>query len=309
MSVDSDSWKLVLPCRKAEAERLADDIELLLDVDPLPVLMTREPDPDNPDDWLLEAYFEEEPDSAAIAAVQALVPSSAGIEPRVERVPADDWVTLSQSGLEPVVAGRFYVHTPAHRDSVPEGAIAFEIDAGQAFGTGQHETTTGCLLMLDGMKAGGRRFANVIDVGTGTGLLAFAALRLWPTAEVMASDIDPVATTVATENAEINDIPVGTGPGQVELVTATGLAHPRIRRRQPFDLIIANILAGPLIDMAPELTAALEPGGEIVLAGLLDSQADDVASAYRRQGMRLAERIDRGDWPSLRLVKRRRSGD
>lgn len=299
-----DSWKLTLPCTKAEAERLADDEALLIFPDPQPVLMTSEPDPARPDEWRLDAYFEAEPDAAMIARIGALAPSAAGTTPLIEAVPDADWITLSQAGLEPIRAGRFFVHTAAHAASVPADAIAFSIEAGQAFGTGQHETTTGCLLMLDRLRSNGARFANLADVGTGTGLLAFAARAVWPRADVIASDIDPVSIAVTRENAEVNGIPVGTLRGQLELVTAPGLAHRRLRRRAPYDLLIANILAGPLIDLAPAFGAAVEPGGSVILAGLLNHQAERVASAYRRQRFRLADRIDRGDWPTLRLVKR-----
>ena len=136
------SWKVTLPCTKAEAEAIEDEMGPLLDLDPPPVLMTSEPDPDRPDEWRLDAYFEAEPDAQLLAMVRALAPSTSA-EPSVEALPNADWVTMSQAGLEPIRAGRFFVHTPAHRDSVPEDAVALEIDAGRAFGTGQHNTTTG----------------------------------------------------------------------------------------------------------------------------------------------------------------------
>lgn len=307
MQVSGDSWKVMLPCTREEAQALAENDDLFPDLANPPVVMTREPDPAQPEQWVLETYFDRKPTVAQIRAVQVLVPSASRQKAVVEHLPADDWVTLSQSGLEPVRAGRFFVYTAAHADAVPADAIAFAIEAGQAFGTGQHETTTGCLEMLDGLKRTGARFANIIDVGTGTGLLAFAAARLWPHARVIASDIDHVAVQVAEENAAANGIPVGTRRGAVELVTAAGLAHPRLRRRAPYDLVIANILAGPLIDLAPVLSSAIKPGGSLILAGLLDHQAAAVAAAYRRQGMRLASRVDRAEWPTLRLVRRKQS--
>lgn len=300
----SESWKLVLPCTKAEAEAIADDIGALAELDPPPTLMTSEPDPAREDDWLLEAYFEGKPTKSEIRLVRLLVPSADRVDPELERIADADWVTLSQAFLEPIVAGRFFVHTAAHADAVPAGVTAFHIEAGRAFGTGHHETTTGCLHMIDGLKARGHRFRAIADVGTGTGLLAFAARACWPRAAVIASDIDPISIDVTAENAALNDIPVGRGRGQVALVTAPGLAAPLLANRAPYDLLIANILAGPLIALAPSLSAALQPGGSLILAGLLDTQADRVAAAYRRHGLRLAERIDTGDWPTLRLVKR-----
>jgi ribosomal protein L11 methyltransferase len=302
----SDSWKLSLPCTRAEAEALAADIAPLAELDPPPVLMTSEADPAQPDAWRLDAYFEAQPDAGTVALIRALAPSAARSEPVIERLGDADWVTLSQSGLEPIRAGRFFVHTPAHAGEVPADAIAFCIEAGQAFGTGHHETTTGCLLMLDRLKRYGARFGAVADIGTGTGLLAFAARALWPRAHLIASDIDAVAIAVTRENAEVNGIPLGRLHGQIELVVASGLDHRRLIRRAPYDLLIANILAGPLIGLAPALSAALMPGGSLILAGLLDPQADGVVAAYRRQGLRLADRLDRGDWPTLRLVQRRR---
>lgn len=305
-SAMSDSWKLTLPCTKAEAEELAADIAPLAELDPPPTLMTSEPDPARPEAWRLEAYFEARPDARSIALIRALVPSARTHEPLIEQLPDADWVALSQSGLEPILAGRFFVHTPAHAQAVPPEMIAFSIEAGQAFGTGHHETTTGCLLMLDRLRRRGARFDSIADIGTGTGLLAFAARALWPHAHLIASDIDPVAIAVTRENADVNAIPVGRLRGEIELAVAPGLRHRRLLRRAPYDLQIANILAGPLIELAPDLSGALAPGGSLILAGLLDHQADKVAAAYRRQGLRLADRMDRGDWPTLRLVKRRK---
>ena len=305
-SPSHDSWKITLPCTRIEAEAIGDDAELAIDLPVPPVLMAREPDPNAPDRWLLEAYVDHAPGKALIAALRLLAPSAAGIDPTIERLPPEDWVTLSQAGLEPVVAGRFFVCTPAHADAIPPTATGFVIEAGRAFGTGQHETTTACLLMLDRMKRQGMRFDSVIDVGTGTGLLAFAAQRLWPRAVVIASDIDPVAIEVAEENAAANGFSTGRGRGAIELVTAPGLGHPRLRRRAPYDLLIANILAGPLIELAPTFADAVIPGGAVILAGLLDTQAAAVAAAYGRHGLRLVDRIDQGDWPTLRLVRRGR---
>ena len=301
----SDSWKVSLPCTKAEAEALTGDIARLATMDAPPVLMTSEADGDA---WRMDAYFENEPGPADIAMLRALAPSAKGIAPVAERLGDEDWVTLSQAGLEPIRAGRFFVHTPAHRDAVPPGAIAFEIDAGRAFGTGQHETTTGCLEALDRLKVHGASFANLADIGTGTGLLAFAAMRLWPAARAIASDIDPIAIEVAVENAELNKVRLGRTRGKLELVVAPGVDHPRLQDRAPYDLLIANILAGPLIELAPALAGALAPGGRLILAGLLNTQAEKVITAYRRQGMMAGSRITRGDWPTLTLRKRRATG-
>jgi ribosomal protein L11 methyltransferase len=299
------SWKVTLPCTRAEAEALKEDISPLALLDVPPVLMTSEADAAHPDAWRLDAYFGEEPSASMLDLLSTLVPSAGGTMPRVQKVEDRDWATLSQQGLEPIRAGRFFVHTPLHRDARPEGAIALEIDAGRAFGTGQHETTSGCLIALSRFKDGGARFGNVLDLGTGTGLLAFAALRLWPAARAAASDIDPVAIEVAAENAAINGVRLGRARGQVELAVAAGMEHPRLKARTPYDLVVANILAGPLVALAPSVAAAIAPGGRLLLAGLLGHQAERVAAAYRRQGLMLTGRIDRGEWPTLIMRKRR----
>ena len=302
----ADSWKVSLPCTREEADRLKEDISELALLDSPPVLMTSEVDESRPDQWRLDAYFEHEPGQADVDLLTSLVPSARGVRPDIQSIEDEDWVTLSQQGLEPITAGRFFVYTPAHRDEVPSGAIAFEVDAGRAFGTGQHETTTGCLLALDRLKNEGAVFNQIADLGTGTGLLAFAALRLWPAAKAVASDIDPVAIEVAKENAAINRIELGRARGKLELVVAPGLDNMRLRARAPYDLIVANILAGPLIELAPSIAAALERGGRLILAGLLENQAGRVTAAYRRQGLMPCFSIQRGDWPTLTLRKRRR---
>jgi len=298
------SWKVTLPCSRAEAELLAGGSEALEEAfdEAGPVLVASE---EAPERWRLDAFFEHKPKAAELARLAAMVPGAEGLRPRAERVPEQDWVTLSQAGLEPIRAGRFFVHTRARRGQAPAGATPLEIEAGRAFGTGHHETTTGCLEALDALKRRGFAARNLVDVGTGTGLLAFAALRLWPQARATASDIDPVSVEATRENAGINGISLGGGPGRLETAVAAGLAHPRLRQRAPYDLIIANILAGPLIDLAPSLGPALVPGGRIVLAGLLQGQAERVASAYRRVGLRRTFSVERGEWPTLVLRRPR----
>jgi ribosomal protein L11 methyltransferase len=304
----TDSWKVTLPCSRAEAEHLKEDVPALALLDSPPVLMTSESDPAQPNEWRLDAYFDFRPGKPDLAMLISLIPSARGAKPSVERLTEQDWVTLSQTGLEPIRAGRFFIYTPAHRDDVPRDTVALEIDAGRAFGTGHHETTTGCLIALDALRRRGARFANLLDLGTGTGLLAFAALRLWPTARATASDIDPVAIEVARDNAKTNHIVLGRARGQVELAVAAGMGHGRLRARAPYDLILANILAGPLIDLAAPVAAALAPGGTLILAGLLRQQADSVTAAYRRRGLMPVDSVVLGEWPTLVMRKRRRVG-
>ncbi|MBB5716082.1 50S ribosomal protein L11 methyltransferase [Sphingomonas aerophila] len=280
------SWRTTLPCTRAEAEAIDAAADIAIDA----VLMTTEEVEDDVERWRLDAYTDDQPDAAMLAELAALVPSSAGTEPAVVELTEEDWVALSQAGLEPILEGRFVVHTDAHPVDPPEGGRAFLINAGQAFGTGHHGTTAGCLSMLDRLEREGKRFGAAIDLGTGTGLLAFAARELWPEAKVMATDIDPIAIDVTRENMERN------GVDQVALLVADGARDPAIEAAAPFDLVIANILAGPLIAMAPEIAAIAAPGASVVLAGLLSTQFEAVAEAYRAAGCRVEATDVRGDW-------------
>lgn len=302
--VMSDNWKLTLPCTRQEAEALYEADELLATMNPIPSIVTQELEAFNDARWELLAYFNAKPSQQVITQIQALIPSAAKANARLDRLQEVDWLTLSQQGLQPVRAGRFYVHTSQNAGLVPPGAVTLQIEASQAFGTGGHETTSGCLSMLDQLRRRGHRFEFVADIGTGTGLLAFAAHRLWPRAYITASDIDPISIEVTIDNASVNDVPLGQSLGQVALCVATGTDHEMIQRRAPYDLVIANILAGPLIELAPSLTDILEEGGTLILAGLLKTQANAVIRTYCRLGFRLAEISDLGDWPCLRLVKR-----
>lgn len=283
------SFRVTIACTRSQGEAVADGD------DPLPgaVLVADEPDPSRPDDWLIHAYFQQPPTAEELHVLQGL---GSG-EPRVEELGEADWVTMSQAGLQPIRAGRFYVHTPMYR-SVPPGTIPFEIDASLAFGTGQHATTSGCLEALDRLEREGKRFTNIADIGTGTGLLAFAAVALWPEARCIATDIDPIAIEVARDNAAINGVKLGHAAGALLLGVADGMDSPLLAARAPFDLLIANILAGPLIELAQDFATSVAPGGIIVLAGLLDTQADAVSRAYEKQGMSLRDR-GFGEWPVL----------
>jgi len=283
------SFRVTVRCNRAQAEAIADGDDLFPDA----VLVADEPDAARPDEWLIHAYFDQAPTPAELSTLATL---GSG-EPQVEELAEADWVTMSQAGLQPIRAGRFYVHTPMYR-SAPPGTIPFEIDASLAFGTGQHATTSGCLEALDRLEREGKSFANIADIGTGTGLLAFAALALWPEAKCIASDIDAVAIEVAQDNAAINRVPLGHGRGELLLAVAAGMDSPLLAARAPFDLIVANILAGPLIELAEDFTKALAPGGTIMLAGLLDSQADAVAHAYEERGLTVRDR-GFGEWPVL----------
>ena len=266
------------------------------------VVSGREIAEDRPDDWILEVWMERKPTAAEKRAVAALFADGAP-DLSAQKLPDEDWVTLSQLGVEPIRAGRFHVRTPEY--PADESLVDFVIPASQAFGTGQHETTAACLAMLDLMKREGLVVKNHADIGTGTGLLAFAAMHLWPHAKATASDIDAVCADVVEDNCAANAIDMGAGPGELTMVIAPGTDHPLIEARAPYDLLIANILAGPLVDLAPDFTAVTSPGGSLLLAGLLKTQEVEVRAAYRRQGFRLARRIGNGDWAILWLRKSR----
>ncbi|MFZ5726674.1 MAG: 50S ribosomal protein L11 methyltransferase [Pseudomonadota bacterium] len=301
------NWIASLPCTRAEAEALSGEIPALDALTQPPVVVTREIDEDS-GRWQLDVYLDNKPDAALLDLLRSLVPSARDDMPIVEPLPEADWVKISQQGLEPVRAGRFFVHTSSFADRIPPGTTPFLIDASQAFGTGGHDTTAGCLAMLDRLARRGGNPRNIADIGTGTGLLAFAAVALWPRARVIASDIDPASILVTRENAAINGVPLGRGGGRLTLAVAPGTDYPAIRHRAPYDLVIANILAGPLMTLAPDIAAATAPGGHAILAGLIARQMAPVLAAYRAQGFRLAARGGSAEWPCLLLVKRRRYG-
>ena len=298
----SASWKLSVEVAKPVAEAALAAQELAPDWDADIVLTACEIDEQHPDDWLFEAWLPRKPKAADRRAVAALFDGGAP-DLVAEQVPETDWVTESQQRVPPIRAGRFHVHTPDY--PADPDAVDLVIPASQAFGTGQHATTAGCLAMLDLMRREGLAVRNHADIGTGTGLLAFAALRLWPHALATASDIDPVCTSVLTENARNNGLPLGGKRGELLFTVADGMDDPLLKARAPFDLLVANILARPLAEMAQDFAAAVTPGGSIVLAGLLETQEARVRAAYRRHGCRLARRLVKGDWSILWLRKSR----
>lgn len=298
-----EPWKLYAFATRAEVEAALAAQETAADWDETIVLAAFEDDANAPDRWRLDAYMPAKPGPAQRSAVKALFGSDA---PRlqVEKLPDADWVSESQKGLPPIRAGRFHVHTPDHAPCGERGVTSFCIPAAQAFGTGQHETTAGCLAMLDAMKQTGLAPRDIADIGTGTGLLAFAARTLWPRAKIIASDIDPLCAEAVLENAARNAIPIGTLRGAIAPVVADGMADAALQARAPYDLLIANILAGPLIAMAPDFAPAVAPRGSILLAGLLTTQEAAVRATYARAGFRLQRRLVRGDWSILWLRHR-----
>jgi ribosomal protein L11 methyltransferase len=273
---------------EAEARRLAD---ALLEADePADAAAAVEQDSGL---WLVEGHWPEPPDPAGLRRLAEAVVGR-GIEFAIEALDETDWVAESLTTLHPVPAGRFVVHGRHDRRRVPAGAVGIEIEAGLAFGTGHHATTRSCLILLDRL-ARTRQPRNVLDLGCGSGVLAIAAAKRLR-ARVLASDIDPDAVAVARDNVRLN----GAAPW-VTVVAAAGLEHAAIRARAPFDLILANILASPLIALAPALATAVAPGGHLILSGLLERQGPRVLAAYRARGLRPLKRLVLEGWVSLLL--------
>jgi ribosomal protein L11 methyltransferase len=241
--------------------------------------------------WEVGAYFLEAPDAAALNALGA----GHGARPfAVSELPEIDWVAKVRRELSPVEAGRFFVFGSHDADKVPEGRIALQIEATVAFGTGHHGTTLGCLRAFDRLFGAGFHPAKVADIGAGTAVLAMAAASVLPDALVIASDIDEVAVDVSEANVAINGL-----EGRVECLEAAGFNHPRLAEVAPFDLIFANILKGPLIELAPDMAAHAAPGGLVILSGLLVVQAEAVTEAYLAQGFTTEGREDIGEWSTL----------
>jgi len=237
-------------------------------------------------------YFEEEPGDTELALMAAIY----GARPFVvSEIPETDWVAHVRRELQPVEAGRFFVYGSHDADKVPAGRVALLIEAAMAFGTGHHGTTKGCLLALDRLDRAGFKGQNVADIGCGTAVLAMAAAAIWGR-EVIASDIDPTAVDVARANAAANDL-----AELVLCVEAAGFDQPDLRARAPYDLVFANILKGPLIGLAPDMTRHIGSGGYAILSGILSTQADEVAATYKRAGFTLAARDDIAEWTTLVL--------
>lgn len=246
--------------------------------------------------WRVEATFQDRPDEAALDAFLR-THGAEDFELAFGDVPPADWVAISQSGLHPVRAGRFVVHGSHDRDTAARNRWSIEIDAGQAFGTAHHGSTLGCLKAIDDL-AKRETVRNVLDLGAGTGILAIAAAQAWRT-RVTASDIDPVAVDIARQNVRLNRAAHG-----VATVTANGLDAPVIRENGPYDLVIANILARPLVGLAHEIARAVRPGGLVILSGITTKQAEAVAAAYQVVGFTRLRRFAVSDWVTLALRRR-----
>lgn len=245
--------------------------------------------------WEIGGYFTDPPDQTGLA----LLAAAFGANPfAVSELPETDWVAHVRRELAPVEAGRFFVYGSHDAERVPRDAEPLLIEAAMAFGTGHHGTTLGCLRALDQLIIEGVTARNVLDLGCGTAVLAMAAARVW-SGSVLASDIDAVAVDVARSNLRANGL-----ADRVICVEAAGFAAPQLADAAPFDLVFANILKGPLIALAPEMEANLQPGAHIILSGLLNEQADEVSAVYSRNGINERKRQVIGDWSTLSLQKK-----
>jgi len=289
LSLAPPLWKASVVVTKDEAADIAAAFELASS--PQAVLSLEEPFENTA---TIEALYSDMPDGDLLSKL-------AGRDVHVSLLPDQDWIKLSQEGLPPVRAGRFFVYGAHDKGRVPHGVIPMRIEAGLAFGTGHHETTALCLSVLSDL-AKSRRYRNVADIGCGTGLLAIGAAKLWKR-RVIASDIDPVAVQVARENAIAN----GVAP-LVRALTADGMVNPTLAAQAPYDLILANILAGPLTFLAPQISAAIARGGTLVLSGLLRWQENLVTSFYRPHGLVLRNTRRTGPWSALVLERPTRDG-
>jgi len=264
-------------------------------IDPPPEALTLFEDGPN---WRIEAYVPEPADAAATTRtledlLQQPIPPFT-----VEAVPDLNWVALSQAALPPVVAGRFVIHGSHDRSRVPRGPNSILIEAGEAFGTAHHATTFGCLLAIDRL-ARNRRFGSVLDLGCGSGVLSIAVAKALPAASILGTDIDARSIEVAGENTRANGV-----AGRIRLVCTESFAHPQLRRRGAFDLVIANILAGPLIELAMKLAPLMSARGKLVLSGVLIGQAPAVIAAYRNMGLHLDAHRRADGWSTLILSRR-----
>ena len=242
--------------------------------------------------WEVGGYFTEHPDDTALL----LLTTALGAKPfTVSELPKTDWVAHVRRELAPVEAGRFFVYGSHDADKVPEGTHPLLIEAAMAFGTGHHGTTLGCLQALDRLITDGVEARRAVDIGCGTAVLAMAAASVW-SHPVLASDIDAQAVEVAVANLRANDM-----QDRVQVVEAAGFDHADLAG--PFDLIFANILKGPLIALAGDLTERLAPGGHAILSGILNDQAQSVIDVYIQNGNSLVHHDQIGDWSTLTLRK------
>ena len=295
VSRESDLWRASF---LAPPEAMPELLEALEELARAVSIFEHEVDADQETaSWRVELLLDRRPEPKELRSRLRPLCAPFGFRPEaiaVDRVTEEDWLAAVRTPVAPVLVGRFAVHGEAAAAALPPDLVPIRIEAGLAFGTGEHATTSGCLEAIE-LLARRRRFHRVLDLGCGSGVLAIAAAKCWP-CRVVAADIDPVAVRVAGENVLVNGV-----ADRVRCVTSDGLAHWRIRRSGPFDLIFANILADPVCALAAPIARALAPGGRVVLSGFLDRQAEQVARTYVCHGMRQRRRIEKHPWVALIL--------
>ena len=286
-------YKLRIEAPDLAAGQAASDALAELQPEPLALTLFEH----GPPRFVLEAYYDRPP---GLDAVRQRVGERDRrlVDASLEEVPERNWVALSQAALPPVAAGRLIVHGSHDRPRFALRRLAVEIEAGEAFGSGHNATTALCLEALDGLAREPRRLRRVLDLGCGSGVLAIAAARVAPAARVIAADNDPIAVAIAVENARLNRV-----ARRVRVLEAAGFSHAALRAAPAFDLVLANILPGPLIALAPAIRKALRRGGVAVLSGLLDHQAREVAAGYRSAGFQLRRRLQKAGWTALVMAR------
>lgn len=283
---DNPPFALFIRGSKQAAFDVSDQLGFESNIDALAVSLFE----DGPETMHVQALYETQ--AQAQASLDALTLNE-DMECFITQLPDEDWVSLSQAGLPPVEAGRFWLYGTHDKATIP-GSVPYpiEINAGLAFGTGHHGTTKGCLLIFDGLLEAGLEPQSVLDLGCGAGVLAIAAAKAL-NRTILATDIDQDAVDVTLQNAEVNGV-----ANLVESYRANGFDSPELSGRQ-FDLIFANILAKPLMGLAPDIAQALAPGGQVILSGILDEQAETVMTAFKEKGLKVSPQPSLSGWTSL----------
>ena len=248
---------------------------------------------DGSGEWEVGAYFHDKPDEISILILENAF-KAAGFS--ISEIPETDWVTKVKRELSPVEAGQFFVFGKHDSHKLPKDRVGLLIEASMAFGTGHHGTTKGCLLALDKLVTSGKKINEVIDIGCGTAVLAMAVGKV-SSSRIIASDVDQVAVEVALANLKANNL-----ENRIACLQATGFEDTKIKSNAPFDLIFANILKPPLLDLAPCIRRYLKSGGHAIISGILDLQAIEIIEAYRQNDLEIQDRIDIGEWVTLTLI-------
>lgn len=248
---------------------------------------------DGSSEWEVGAYFDDEPDEVSILILENAFEATGIV---ISEIPETDWVSKVKRELSPVEAGRFFVFGDHDSEKLPQDRVGLLIEASMAFGTGHHGTTKGCLLALDSLISKNKRLDNVIDIGCGTAVLAMAVGKV-SSSKIIASDVDQVAVEVALANLKANKL-----QNRIDCLEAMGFENELIKSNAPFDLIFANILKPPLIDLAPSIRIYLKSGGHAIVSGILDVQASEIIEVYHQNNLKVLDRIDIGEWVTLIFI-------